>query len=173
MLLWLFKLFRVRKTLWHKLHTALLSGCKCCCSLWRFKVSLVLSNLPHTSHRWHAVSGNGSDIRLPVVPLLLPPLPLPSFLPAPQWPPLFTPPVCKREKENRDNSDRRNMFFFFLIWCCETSLCHQHQSWSARHKIYKKKKNKQPDNGSKFSTQVNHSVFFILFYKILFAVLNK
>lgn len=52
MLLWLFKLLSVLKTLLHSWQTALLSGWRCCCSLWRFKVNLVLSIFPHTSHRW-------------------------------------------------------------------------------------------------------------------------
>lgn len=72
MLLWLFKLFSVRKTLWHKLHTALLSGCKCCCSLCLFNVSLVLNSLPQTSHRWQAVSGSGNDKRFDRIPPLSP-----------------------------------------------------------------------------------------------------
>lgn len=74
MLLWLFKLFNVRKTLWQRLQTALFNGCRCCCSLWRFNVSLVLSSLPHTSHRWHAVNGKGSDRRpVPLFPDKPPP----------------------------------------------------------------------------------------------------
>lgn len=63
MLLWLFRLLSVRKTLWHRLQTALFNGCRCCCSLCRFRVSFVLSNLPQTSHRWQAVSGSGSANR--------------------------------------------------------------------------------------------------------------
>lgn len=79
MLLWLFKLFNVRKTLWHKLQTALFSGCKCCCSLCLFNVSFVLKSFPHTSHRWHAVNGRGNDNRFDKIPPVspLPWLPIP------------------------------------------------------------------------------------------------
>lgn len=52
MLRWLLSEFRVRNTFWHKWQTALFSGCRCCCSLCLFSVSLVLSILPQRSHRW-------------------------------------------------------------------------------------------------------------------------
>lgn len=64
MLLWLLRLLRVRKTLWQSVQTALLRGWRCCCSLCLFRVSLVLSNLPQTSHRWQALTGNGRLIPL-------------------------------------------------------------------------------------------------------------
>lgn len=74
MLLWLFKLFNVRNILWQRLQTALFNGCRCCCSLWRFNVNLVLRSLPHTSHRWQAVNGKGSERRpVPLFPDKPPP----------------------------------------------------------------------------------------------------
>lgn len=59
MLRWLFKEFKVLNTLWQSVHTALLRGCRCCCSLCLFRVSLVLSSLPQTSQRWVAIKGRG------------------------------------------------------------------------------------------------------------------